>query len=151
MRAAFVHEEEPLGLHPRRHHNPPARPQENSSRSVAARPPFSWWGRSWLWRDTHGRATHGESRHGLYVVATLLEGEVGASFEIGGKQPHGLLVELREGARPLLLGARDSPLLALSTYLLTEESETEKEVRAARALGMPPSTEETILSLRSRE
>jgi len=35
-------------------------------------------------------------------------------------------------------------------YLVTEERLTEK-VRAAWALGMPPSTEETILRLRSSE
>ena len=55
------------------------------------------------------------------------------------------------GADPgLFFGARDSPLWALLTYRLTEERLTEK-VRAACALAMPPSTEETILRLRSSE
>jgi hypothetical protein len=50
----------------------------------------------------------------------------------------------------LFLGAKVSPRRALLTYRLTEERLTEK-VRAAWALEVPPSTEETILRLRSSE
>ena len=55
------------------------------------------------------------------------------------------------GADPsLFFGARGSPRWAFSAYRLTEERLTEK-MRAAWALGIPPSTAETILRLRSSE
>src|SRR3712207_9416364 len=50
----------------------------------------------------HGGATYREPRHDLYVVAALLKCEVGPFFEIGGKEPCCLLVELRSRSGPLL-------------------------------------------------
>src|SRR5215207_1685784 len=59
---------------------------------------------------THGGATYSESCHSLYVVAALLEGEVGAFLEIGGKEPPCLLVKLRSRAGFLLRSQGFSPL-----------------------------------------
>ncbi len=77
----------------------------------------------------HGGAAHRESGHNLYVVAAILEGGKGTLLEILLQELDGFVVQLRSGSGGFF-GARDSPLLALSAYLLTEERLTEK-VRAA--------------------
>ena len=83
------------------------------------------------------------------MVAAISEGCKGELFEVLLQELDGFVVRLRSGSG-LFFGARDSPLLALSAYRLSEERLTEK-ARAARALDMPPSTEETILCLKSSE
>jgi hypothetical protein len=98
----------------------------------------------------HGGATYRESRHGFYVLAALSEGGEGTLSEVLLQKLDGRIVELGSRDPGLFLGANDSPLWAFSRYRLTEERLTEK-VRAARALGMPPSTAETSLRLRSIE
>jgi hypothetical protein len=77
----------------------------------------------------HSGATHREYGHNLHVVAAFSESGKGALFEALLQELLGFVVQLRSGSGGLL-GARDSPLLALSAYRLTEERLTEK-VRAA--------------------
>jgi hypothetical protein len=106
----------------------------NSSRSVATRPPFSWWGRCGLWRGTWWSGLQRALSWPLCVVAALLKAHKGRSLRSSSKSFMALSSSF--GADPgLFLEASDSPRLALLTYRLTEERLTEK-VRAAWTLDM---------------
>lgn len=101
----------------------------NPSRSVATRPPFSWFDPCELWHGTWGRATHRESRDGFDVLAAVPEGEVGVFSEVIFEQLPRPLVQLRSRSGPLLRGQGFSPL-GLVHVAFDEERLTEK-VRAA--------------------
>jgi hypothetical protein len=115
---------------------------KNSSRSVAARPLFAR-GTDPSYGATHGRAAHRNPAYGLYVVATLSEGDERALFEVLFEELPDSLIHLGTFAGCLTWLRGLSPLGLGGVTLDGRDPETPK-VRAASALGMPRSMASTI-------
>src|SRR5215212_2239800 len=148
MGPALLHENEPLGRDHCGHHHPPGRPQELIAFGSDT-PPF------FLVEPVRAMARHMVERltESPVMTSTYSQRSLRVAKGRSLRFPSSSFIAFWSsfGAEPgLFFGARGSPLRALFTYRLTEERLTRK-VRAAWALDIPLSTQETILRLRSSE